>query len=79
MALTLSQLITYLEPQIQTEVLDYCAGATTAAEGQARFKHGLATVIAQGIKKYNDEVFPDALVSPVGSVSSLTRVSPTLS
>lgn len=78
MALTLSDLITYLEPQIQTEVLDYCAGASTAAEGQARFKHGLATVIAKGIKKYNDEVFPDASISPTGAVTSLTRVNPEL-
>lgn len=79
MALTLTDLITYLEPEIQTEVLDYCAGASTAAEGQTRFKHGLATVIAKGIKKYNDEVFASAEITPTGLVTTLSRVNPTIS
>lgn len=76
MALTFAQLVTYLETEVQTEILDYCAGATDSVDGQARFKHGLATVIAKAVKHYNDNVFPDAELSPTGSVSTSTRVNP---
>jgi hypothetical protein len=77
--MTLAALITYLEGQIQTEIFDECATAENSAAGQLLFKQGLAKVIANGIKKYNDETFSDAIISPNGDVSSSTRVNPILS
>jgi hypothetical protein len=78
MALTHAQLITYIEPLIVSEIFVPCAAATDAATGQALFKEGLAKVIADAIKHYNDNVFPDAEVTPTGSVTISTRVNPEL-
>lgn len=76
--MTLAELKTYLQGEIQTEIFDACATAQDSAAGQLLFKQGLAKVIANGIKKYNDEIFPDAIISPNGDVSSSTRVNPIL-
>jgi hypothetical protein len=78
MPFTESDLETYISLLVESELLVPCAAATTAAQGRQLFREGLAKCIAMGIKKYNDEVFPDALVTPVGSVSITTRVNPEL-
>jgi hypothetical protein len=69
MALTTAQLIDYIEPLLDSEIFVPCASAENSAEGQALFKTGMATVIAQAIKKYNDECFADASPSVIPTLT----------
>ena len=78
MALSEADLEYYISLLVESELLVPCATATDAATGRQLFREGLTKVIAMGIKKYNDEVFPDALVTPTGSVTITTRVNPEL-
>jgi hypothetical protein len=74
MPYTLADLISYIEPLVETEIFVPCATATDAAEGKVLYAHGLATVIALAVKKYNDEIIRNAEITPTGSVSITTRV-----
>lgn len=75
MSYTLADLISYIEPLVESEIFVPCATANDAAEGQQLYKLGLATVIAKGIKKYNDEIVRNAEITPTGSVTITTRVN----
>lgn len=75
MPYTLADLISYIEPLVDSQIFVPCATATDAAEGKELYKEGLATVIALAVKKYNDEIIRNSQITPTGSVTITTRVN----